>query len=244
MLYITINYALTAPTSIVHCPFPANRDDLIHQQYFNAVLKERIVDPVLARSCGFEGGGIEAVTGVALQKVARRLSIPKSKWELPKSKWKSLRPNQRRSIAIRREIGRRFFHGKLTRIKVAKVINAVKPSMKAWVKQKRKGKPVKRQVSGREYRRQLTLQYTSKRHSNGRRKRWTLQESAALCKAVQKSGLDRTHPWVAVQAHPGLEQRTHLMCRDRMRNIMNMTGTSNYEDAAEKFNLQYMVDDE
>ena len=195
----------------------------MHQQYFNETLKTRILDPVFCQTCGFVGGGYDAVQHAAAFRVAAKLKIPSAKYKGAKG--------GRYAPVVRKEVGRLFYLGKLTRQQVAAAIRAIKPGMEMWAKKRMAGDKLT-------YKRKTIIAKAS-RSSSHQRVRWSDAESHSLCTAIRKLGCSGTNCWKAVALQPGLGRRTGMQCRDRIRNVMKQTGTATYEAAAEVFLADY-----
>ena len=64
-----------------------------------------------------------------------------------------------------------------------------------------------------------------------KRKQWTTEETRVLCDGF----IQYSTKWVEIARLPGLELRTNMHCKDRMRVLMHQLGVSDAREAAEEW---------
>ena len=64
-----------------------------------------------------------------------------------------------------------------------------------------------------------------------KRKQWTMEETRVLCDGF----IQYSTKWVEIARLPGLEMRTNMHCKDRMRVLMHRLGIADARKAAEEW---------
>ena len=64
-----------------------------------------------------------------------------------------------------------------------------------------------------------------------KRRPWTEEETTVLCEGF----IQFSHSWAAIAKLPGLEMRTNMQCKDRMRVLLGQLETTDALKAAENW---------